>query len=181
MLSKTEARSIATSRIAGMSPGDVEEKSRRICDRIAECPEWKQAETVALFAALPGEPDLANLWTHSEGKRICFPRSEGELLRFYSVTSMAELKPGAWKVREPPGNLIRLVKPSKINLICVPGVAFTAEGHRVGRGRGYYDRYLDSPNLNVRTIGICFEAQILDSFEMRAHDKPVDMVITEAP
>jgi 5-formyltetrahydrofolate cyclo-ligase len=221
MLSKSDARKLVRERLAALAPGFIAEASARICEKIARLPEWREAKTVALFAALPGEPDLAALWLRAEGKTVCYPRAarravgavgrlcqtpgedigratqpsdtdglqqkaDGPLhatepaLEFYSVASIGDLVHGAWKVREPQADPARRILEPDIDLICVPGLAFTADGHRLGRGRGYYDRFLAHGEFRARKVGVCFATQVLAAFEMLPHDHPVDLLVTEA-
>jgi 5-formyltetrahydrofolate cyclo-ligase len=180
MLSKCDARKLARERLSALAPDFIADASARICEKIAQLPEWREARTVALFAALPGEPDLAALWLRAAGKTVCYPRAAGDVLEFYSVDSISDLAHGAWKVREPNADMARLVREPQIDFICVPGLAFTADGHRLGRGRGYYDRFLAHDEFRARKAGVCFETQVLAAFEMLPHDHPVDLLATEA-
>ena len=67
--------------------------------------------------------------------------------------------------------------PERIDLIVVPGTAFTRAGARMGRGRGYYDRYLSRPGFHARTVGVCYTHQLLDTLPVEPHDVPLDRVI----
>jgi 5-formyltetrahydrofolate cyclo-ligase len=180
MLPKSAARKLVRERLAGLAPEFIADASARICAKIAHLPGWSEARTVALFAALPGEPDLAALWLQAAGKTVCYPRVAGEVMEFYSVDSHDELAQGAWKVREPVPEPSRRIREPEIDLICVPGLAFTADGHRLGRGRGYYDRFLAHVEFCAQKVGVCFESQVLPAFEMLPHDHPVDLLLTEA-
>ncbi len=70
-----------------------------------------------------------------------------------------------------------LCDPADIDLIVVPGVAFTAAGARLGRGRGYYDRYLSQPEMRAYTVGVCYAHQIVDALPSEPHDVAVERVI----
>jgi 5-formyltetrahydrofolate cyclo-ligase len=71
------------------------------------------------------------------------------------------------------------VEPLRIDLVIVPGVAFTAEGERLGRGRGHYDRFLASQATHAATIGLCFANRLLPALPTELHDRRVDQVIAE--
>jgi len=134
-------------------------------------------------------------------KRIVLPCVEGEGMIFRSVEGGA-MREGCFGIGEPCG---AAVDPSEIDLMIVPGVAFDRSGHRLGRGKGYYDRFLaecdtkrhDSESLAIAApvtkkrdaedhsharraiykIGVCYPFQLLDSLPREPHDQPMDMVI----
>ena len=154
-------------------------KSADICRRIADSAEWWQAKTVALFAPQPREPDIEGLWAHAAGKTIAYPRVEDDRLALYSVPTLYDLHPARWGIREPAPDPARLVAPETVDLILVPGVAFTQAGARCGRGGGFYDRLLATLPIRTRSIGICFALQIVPELPAEPHDIPMDAVITE--
>lgn len=154
-------------------------KSARICAAIAALPQWHSARTVALFAAQQQEPDIELLWQQSVGKAVCYPRVRDDGLSLYSVESLYELQPGQWNLREPFADPSRLVPSADVDLILVPGVAFTRSGARCGRGGGYYDRLLSSLPAHVCKVGVCFDFQIVPELPIEPHDIGVDFVIAE--
>jgi 5-formyltetrahydrofolate cyclo-ligase len=89
----------------------------------------------------------------------------------------ALVRASRWNLREPDLRTAMVVDPRAIDLILVPGVAFTHEGFRVGRGGGYYDRFLAEPQLHARRLGVCFARQLVPSVPLEAHDQRVDRVI----
>ena len=156
------------------------QKSRAITAAIAAHPAFLAAETVALFAPLPSEPDVELLWEKS-GRRFCYPRVVGPLLEFVAVRHVEELAPAAWNpnLREPAASQ-QLIEPAEIALILVPGLAFTREGHRLGRGGGYYDRLIALHRPHAVTLGVCFDLQIVPELPCEPHDERVDAVLTES-
>ncbi len=84
-------------------------------------------------------------------------------------------QPVAFGIDEPQG--ATPCPPERIDLIVVPGTAFTRAGARMGRGRGYYDRYLSRPGFHARTVGVCYTHQLLDTLPVEPHDVPLDRVI----
>lgn len=161
-----------------LSPGQRSEASEGIF-RLVEClAAFDRARTVALFCALRDEPDtLPVLARWAKTKRLALPRVEGERMRFY-FCDPAMLCPGAFGIAEP-GPEALLCAPSQIDLVVVPGVAFTRSGGRMGRGRGYYDRYLSQPELRAVKVGVCFAHQIVDTLPAEPHDVAMDRVISE--
>ena len=156
------------------------EKSRAITAAIAAHAAFHQAETVALFAPLPSEPDIEPLWEKG-GHRFCYPRVVGPLLEFVAVRHVEELAPAAWNpnVREPAAGE-QIIAPAEIALILVPGLAFTRDGRRLGRGGGYYDRLLALHRPHAVALGVCFDLQIVPDIPCEPHDQRVDAVLTES-
>lgn len=114
-------------------------------------------------------------------KSVLIPRVQGPgLMQWVAITHLDELQPGRWGLLEPiPGvnAVIATEELSPEGCCLVPGIAFTADGHRVGYGGGYFDRFLaDYPGLRV---GLCFEAMLQPELPFEIHDQPVDWVITE--
>ena len=83
---------------------------------------------------------------------------------------------GAFGIDEPTTEAVRCA-PAEIDLMVVPGVAFTPCGGRLGRGRGYYDRYLAQADFRARTIGVGYRHQLMDALPMESHDAVLNQVI----
>src|SRR6266446_7391665 len=155
-------------------------KSARLCAAIAGSARWQNARTVVLFAPQPREPDVEMLWVHATGKTIAYPRVEDDRLGLYSVASLHELRPARWGIREPAADLMHAVAPDAVELILVPGTAFTREGTRMGRGGGFYDRLLAGLTPAACKIGVCFDYQIVPELPIEPHDQSVDFIATES-
>jgi 5-formyltetrahydrofolate cyclo-ligase len=155
------------------------EKSRAIVAALLVHPAFHQAETVALFAPIPSEPDIEALWEKT-GHRFCYPRVTGSEIEFVAVRHFEDLAPASWNplVREPATSQ-ELVAPSEVSLILVPGLAFTRDGRRLGRGGGYYDRLLAQHRPHAIALGVCFDLQIVEDLPCEPHDEKVDAVVTE--
>lgn len=157
------------------------EKSHAIVAALAAHPAFRAAQTVALFAPLPNEPDVEFLW--NKGSRdFCYPRVVGEHLEFVAVHMLEDLAPADWnpKIREPKIRDERIIAPADLDLILVPGLAFTADGRRLGHGGGYYDRLLTQRRPHTAVLGVCFDFQLVADIPCEPHDLPVDVVITES-
>ena len=179
MRSKTEIRQHISGMLR-MTPDARAEKSARLCTAIAESPAWRDASTVAIFAPQPHEPDVELLWMHGDGKTFAYPRVTEDRLDLFRVTSLHELAPGAFGVREPRAEIGHAVAPETLDLILVPGVAFTADGARLGRGGGFYDRLLAWLAPRTCKIGVCFDSQLLPEMPVEPHDQHVDFIATES-
>ena len=179
MRSKTELRR-DTGTILRLPPDVRAEKSARLCEAIAESAAWQAARTIAIFAPQPREPDVEMLWSRAAGKAIAYPRVEEGRLDLYRVDSLYELLPGAFGVREPAADPAHAVSPDALDLILVPGVAFTRDGARLGRGGGFYDRLLASLPAHTCKIGVCFDSQLLPELPVEPHDQHVDFIASES-
>ena len=179
MRSKIEIRR-EISAILRLPPDVRSEKSARLCEAIAASPEWQAAQTIAIFAPQPREPDVEMLWSHASGKNFAYPRVEEGRLDLFRVDSLHALVPGAFGVREPAADPARTVAPEALDLILVPGVAFTADGARLGRGGGFYDRLLAWLAPRTCKIGVCFDSQLLPELPIEPHDEHVHFIATES-
>lgn len=179
MRSKAELRR-DISAILRLPPDVRAEKSARLCKAIAMSAVWVTARNVAIFAPQTREPDVEMLWSSASGKSFACPRVAEDRLELYRVESMFELLPGAFGVREPAANSAHAVAPGSLDLILVPGVAFTTDGARLGRGGGFYDRLLASLPARTCKIGVCFDAQLLPELPVEPHDQHVDFIATES-
>jgi 5-formyltetrahydrofolate cyclo-ligase len=162
-------------RLRAEAPG-LQRRSELLRAHILKDPVWETARTVGLFCPLPEEPDLLALMA-AENKRYVFPRIVGEELVWHEVLETSELKAntalGLERLRQPVGG--EAVALAEIDLLLVPGLAFTLEGGRLGRGGGYYDRVLAKFGTGSR-VGVCFEFQIVETLPLEKHDLPVDRV-----
>jgi 5-formyltetrahydrofolate cyclo-ligase len=149
--------------------------SLRIAERITSL--MRQVETVALFAPQPDEPNLRllerfRLWT---SRTILFPKIDAANLAFAPAETWEELQPGAFGLLTP----IRAASSSVPQLVLVPGLAFTRQGNRLGRGAGFYDRYLAGLGPATLTVGVAFHLQLLEELPREDHDFCVQAVVTE--
>ncbi|XHR28879.1 MAG: 5-formyltetrahydrofolate cyclo-ligase [Chthoniobacteraceae bacterium] len=178
-MTKAELRKAIRVRLAALSPEAVAKKSAAICLDLSHTPEWREARTVGLFAPLDTEPNVDLLWAVLGKKTVCYPRVCGDDLVFLRVAGReALLQSALWNLMEPPHRDEHIVQPEKIDLLIVPGVAFTANGHRMGRGKGFYDRYLASPGLRAKAFGVCFSEQLVARLPVEEHDRPMARVFS---
>ncbi len=191
-MDKPELRAAMKRRNRALAPDEKAAAAGRIFAAVEALPEFAQARCVACFCALPDEPPTAGaLRRWSGSKRVVVPRVEGDTMRFYDYRPDALVR-GAFGIDEPSvagmgasdcaaaGSLaeavVRECPPEKLDLVVVPGVAFTRGGARLGRGRGYYDRYLSLPGLRAFCVGVCFAHQLVDALPVEPHDRAMDAV-----
>lgn len=176
-ITKSEIRRSIRERLGALGSETLACKSAAICRQIVLAPEWSQAIAVGVFAPLAGEPDVELLWSAIGARTVCYPRVEGDHLKFLRVADRSELVESRWKLREPLLRDNAVVAAEDIDLLLVPGIAFTEDGHRLGRGGGYYDRLLSDPALRAVRLGVCFAEQIVPHLPMEDHDQLVGRVI----
>lgn len=177
-MDKNELRRAMKRRNRSLTPEERATASKRIFDRIEQLPAFGEAKCVACFRSLPDEPDTAEaLQRWSAGRRVVIPRVEGDTMHFYDYDP-ATLRPGAFGIDEP-GPDARRCDPAEIDLIVVPGTAFTPGGIRMGRGRGYYDKYLAQPEVHAFAAGACYAHQLVANLPAEPHDMPAACVCTD--
>lgn len=153
--------------------------SGALCRRILESEWFQTAETVLAYCAIAPEPDLEPVLEAAlcQGKTLLLPRCEADgIMTARRILELGELQRGAYGIREPSPGAPEF-PPERIQLILTPGMAFDRRGGRLGRGKGYYDRFLQ--NTNGMTVGVCFGARLLAQVPMEPHDRRMDAVVTE--
>lgn len=141
--------------------------------------EWAVAESLLLFAPLPGEPDPTGLLAHHERKSFLFPRISGDTLQLFRWNPGSHWITGHFGVREPDPASWEQATTEEVDLALVPGLAFDLLGGRLGRGKGYYDRLLGDPSFRAVKAGLCTEQRLLPTLPVEPHDVPMDLIITE--
>ena len=131
------------------------------------------------FVGVASEPDTTGLIDSlvSAGYRVVLPRVDGEEIVAAEHELGRALTPSAFGIPEPDG---AAVDPLEIDVVLVPGLAYTRDGRRLGQGGGFYDRFLPRLRSDCVTIGVCFVEQIVDDLATEPHDRIVDVVITDA-
>ena len=152
----------------------LQEESVWIMSKLSEHPDFQKAEIVMLYASLPDEVQtLVFLEKWRNRKRILLPTVVGDDIVPVELSAHSRMTEGDFHILEPDSPPYE----GPIDLIVVPGMAFDRRGHRLGRGKGYYDRFLIK-YPEVKTIGICFSFQMLDEVPAESHDQVIDEIIT---
>ncbi len=158
-----------------------EEASRAIARLIEELPNFNKFRVVGLYAASFDEVDTLPIVDRLSNRKtvICFPKvsdSKNHLMTFYKVDNFEQMRPGFQGILEPEDGLEE-VTPVEIDCCCVPAVAFDKVGNRLGRGAGYYDRWLATyPGVS---IGLAFGVQLVDDCPVDKHDYRLNWIVTE--
>ena len=154
----------------------LSELSQKICDCLAQTDVFQNAQCIAMYYGMKDEVQTSGLITEwGFKKKIALPVISGNDINFHAFTGKENLNKGVFEIQEPTSGDI--IPPEDIDLFIVPGVAFDRDCNRLGRGKGYYDRYLTG--INKPMIGVCFDFQLIDSIPAEDHDVKMTMVITE--
>lgn len=152
------------------------EDGTAIIRRLCRHPRISQATTLLLYHALPDEVPTQALLDElvAQGKTVLLPRVVSYTeMTLHRYTSPHDLKPGAFGILEPAGE--PFTDYEHIDVAVIPGMAFDREGHRLGRGRGYYDYFLSRVPY-VYKIGLCFPWQMVDEVPTDEHDVTMNWV-----
>jgi 5-formyltetrahydrofolate cyclo-ligase len=178
---KRELRSEFIAARARLSQEERTAASLRIAERLDEIEPLAVARVVALYAPLGTEVDAAAIARRlrPRGVRVLFPRSiVGERRLIFCACEPHELIRGPLGAGEPPPSAFE-VPLEDIQAFVIPGVAFSLDGLRLGRGGGYYDVTLKRAPLPPR-LGVAFDVQLLPKLPREPHDAPLDAIVTEA-
>lgn len=173
---KKEIRREVRRRIGALGAEEKSRAAEQIFSDIESMECFRSAHNIALFAAMNDEVPTAialERWPQL-GKHIVVPRVEGDIMRFYDY-SPERMQTGAFGIEEPMGD--EEFAAGDIDLIIVPARAFTLRGERLGRGGGFYDKYMSQPAFRATKIGIAFSCQIFDNLPYDKHDILVDSVV----
>ncbi len=165
---KAELRRAARLRRDALDEAHRLDGSARVCAHLA--PLVAGAEAVMAFVAMGSEVDLAAI-----GPTV-LPRVEGPDLVPVAWGPGQELARSRFGVLEPTGPGL---DPHRIDVVCVPGLAFDRHGYRVGYGKGFYDRFLPRLRPDAVVVGVCFAAQVVDEVPHDTFDVPVPRLVTE--
>lgn len=140
---------------------------------------FRQAQTMALYSPVHNEVQTSLLLEAAldQGKQTFFPRVCGDRMRFLRVLSPTDLAPGHFGVAEPTTE--ESIGGDQLDLILVPGIAFDHSGHRLGYGKGFYDRELAQATGRSCRVGLCYQFQLCSWLPRETHDLPVHVLVTE--
>ena len=172
---KEDIRSRVKAHKALLSDDERRSAARSVFGMLERTAAFIMADRILMYHSLPDELSTLEFIDKWNGKKHFFlPRVNGVNLDILPYDKSA-LKYGAFHIEEPVGDDVQDI--SGIELIVVPAVAYDRNGNRVGRGRGYYDRLLESSK--AMKIGVGYDFQLVDEVDAEPHDVPVDMVVTQ--
>ncbi len=161
--------------VGGLTEAERHRQQTQACAQLARV----QSQAPLLYMALPDELDLGfwmrTRWTN--GQAVYLPRVAGDDIEVVRVRGPEELQAGAYGILEPREDL-EVVELQDLDLVVTPGRAFDTRGGRMGRGAGFYDRFLKHRSVDQKVVGVCFTQQLVPEVPMGPHDVPVDDVLT---
>ena len=165
----------------------LENLSLKICRLILASSEWKTAGHILSYLSFGKEISLDSLVPEAEqaGKKLYIPLIKGKKITFHRVMDLNQdrLAVNRWGIREPSGRAEHFdLKECGKTLILVPGLGFTKQGVRMGRGGGYYDRFLEEAEgfPDITTMGISWTETLRQNLPAEAHDRRVQCVCVES-
>ena len=158
-------------------------KSAIIKDKLFNKEEFKKAKVVMFYVSLKDEVNTLSMIDEAvqAGKRVCVPvilKEDKRLIAGEIKDRKADLEKQHFGIYQPKAGHVQEVPLKDIDLVVVPGIAFDKNNVRLGRGHGYYDRFLCALPDKTRTIGLAFDFQVIENLPKDPHDIPVWKTIT---
>lgn len=159
----------------------IKNASKSACENLEKCQEFIDADTVLLYYPIKSEISPLPLFDvcSKVGKRVAFPvcQNENSTLIFKKVISVNDFKCTPVGLFEPIDDC-EVISCGENAVCIVPALAFSKEGHRLGYGKGFYDRFLS--DFKGKSVGFSYSALVFDCVSHEKHDVPVDIIITES-
>lgn len=170
-MNKIELRKALKSQLVNATQKVQQEK--KLLEMLWEFISANKPACIGLYAAIENEIDLSSIFEKCQEDRIAsaYPRITEDIITFHKIDSLSLLSSKILGILEP-GQLAPLVIP---DLLVVPGLAFTKNGKRLGRGKGHYDRYLSQHTSHA--VSLAFSWQLVDDLPTEPHDERIDKVI----
>ncbi|MBT8484653.1 MAG: 5-formyltetrahydrofolate cyclo-ligase [Phycisphaerales bacterium] len=181
--SKRGVRAEMRAALAAMSDDERRDASSAATAKLIALDEFRAASTVMLYMPLAGEVDTTHvaIRVFQLGKTVCVPKVDWARRDMYAieVNSLDDhyMETDDHGIRIPRAG--RPIVPRSIDLVVVPGLAFDTYGRRLGRGGGFYDRFLSRLRRSATTVGLAFDRQVVDEVPVQEHDVSVDAIVTE--
>ena len=172
---KAELRKQVLQEMKALSQEQKQAMDQALTERILQHPFYQEAKVIATYLSFPHEFQTQELIEQAlkDGKKVLIPKTYPKGRMDFVVYNPQQLVKTSFGLLEPQGDL-EVVEPSQIDLIHVPGLAFTTEGYRIGYGGGYYDRYLE--HFAGHTMSTIYPCQVQE-FNSENHDIPVQEVL----
>lgn len=178
LVTKAELRAQIVAALRDVAGGATQRQadSEAICRAIRQHPVWTTAHLVCGFLPLPSEPQISALW--DEERAFCFPRVRDGVVELIRLEHPEVRRRATWKLDTVEHDRAPIVAPAEVDLFLVPGLAFTRDGRRLGRGGGFYDRLLPQRKMQSTAIGVCFASQVVADIPCEPHDQKVDEIVS---
>ena len=175
-MDKTALRRQIREQKRAMTQEQIASASEDLGQQFAACQLYQQAKTI--YGYLPYNQEVRTVpmleRALREGKRVAVPKVYGEEMKFIYLTDLSQVDTGYAGIPEPVAD--EPVADDPAALVLMPGLAFDPQGHRIGYGGGFYDKFL-AAEPNHPTVALCYGFQMLEALETQDHDIPVDLVL----
>jgi 5-formyltetrahydrofolate cyclo-ligase len=180
-MNKKEIRAYIREKKRAMTERQIVSASKLLGEQFRDCELYKNAKTI--YGYLPYNQEVRTVpmleQAIRDGKAVAVPKCYGEEMRFLYITDFVnEVAPGYANIPEPIAD--EPVADDKTALVLMPGLAFDPQGHRIGYGGGFYDRFL-SAEPDHPTLALCYGFQMVEHLETEEFDIPVDKVLWADP
>lgn len=157
-------------------------KCQKIAELLFKLPAFMKARSVLFYASTLSEVDTFAMMQQAKQleKIIALPsiQKNQKTMRPILTDSLTNLKTGPYGIQEPDDTILKAIDIASLDAVIVPGLAFDKKNNRLGRGAGYYDRFLSGLSENTVTIGLAFDFQVVDSLPVEQHDVALDCILS---
>lgn len=159
-----------------MTAQEIEEKSTALAKAFYETAEYKNAKTIYGYLPYNQEVRTTQMLAHAlaDGKQVAVPKVYGDEMKFILLSDLSQVAKGYAGIPEPIADGPVAADPTA--LVLMPGLAFDPEGHRLGYGGGFYDKFL-AAEPDHPTLALCYDFQMLPHLDTESYDIPVDRVL----
>jgi len=175
-MDKTALRKEIREKKRAMTPEQIENASWALAQQFFATTYYRDAET--LYGYLPYNQEVRTepilLQALKDGKKVAVPKVYGDMMRFIYLEDLSGIEKGYAGIPEPVAD--EPVAQDEKALVLMPGLAFDKEGHRIGYGGGFYDKFLSAEPAHP-TVALCYDFQMLPKLETEEFDVPVDLVL----
>lgn len=176
MVNKKELRAQIRQKKRAMTPEEIEEKSRLLGEKFQKTQAYRDAKTI--YGYLPYNQEVRTVpilqQALLDGKQVAVPKVFGDDMKFILLPDLTKVSKGYAGIPEPIDDGPEATDEGA--LVLMPGLVFDPQGHRIGYGGGFYDRFL-SREPHHPTVALCYDFQVMDELETEEFDIPVDLVL----
>ena len=175
-MTKAGLRAAVRAKKRAMTEEQIVQASARLGELFVQTAQYKQAKTI--YGYLPYNQEVRTVpmleKAMRDGKRVAVPKCYGDEMRFIWMDDLSKVEKGYANIPEPVAD--EPVADDKTALVLMPGLAFDPQGHRIGYGGGFYDKFL-AKEPDHPTLALCYDFQMLPNLETEKFDVPVDCVL----
>jgi len=178
-ISKKKIRKKLLAKRLSLVQREIDFSNKKIVRKLQKMAEFKKAKIVLTYHPIHNEIDATDLISKTK-KIFVLPRicTKSNRLHCHKVANVEELKTGKFNIKEP-STKHPVIARNKIDLVLTPGIAFDKNGHRIGYGKGYFDKLFKTLSTDCIKIALAYDFQIIDNIPAEKHDQKVDFIVTE--